>query len=389
MIRTLTAQTLEIDDPEAAVAEILAQLDLGRRLLKNSVGIIACPQDFIEEGIVKALCNKLPFETVGITTLAAASPEGADQAMLGITVFTSGEVSFAAGLSKPLQRGREDLVGELYDHTAACLPEKPSLILLFSAFITNLSGDALVRVLDRASGEAPVFGTLAIDMSTGARPPRIIFNGEAWNDRMGLILLAGDFEPAFSVTSISKNKGIQQQTVITKSRENMILEINGMPVGAWFEATGLAPNGTLPASVLGQIPLLLDYDDQTGSVTRSILTQAPEGYLVCAGDVPENCSLSLGSLEARDLVSASAAAAQTLAEEGRDGILLFSCAARNFALGLDYMAEIDAIRRELGPGRRYMFAYSGGEFCPVKTQEGKLKNRFHNATLISCSLARS
>jgi hypothetical protein len=93
----------------------------------------------------------------------------------------------------------------------------------------------------------------------------------------------------------------------------------------------------------------------------------------------------LGSLDIQDILSASSGAMEALTGGGEDGILMFSCAGRNFVLGLDTMAEIGVVQQGLGPGRSYLLAYSGGEFCPVKAQDGKLINRFHNVTLISCS----
>ena len=65
MIKTLIAYTTEVDDEDDAVAEILEQLDMGSNLLKHAVGIMTCHLDFMEGGIVKALCKALPFEVAG------------------------------------------------------------------------------------------------------------------------------------------------------------------------------------------------------------------------------------------------------------------------------------------------------------------------------------
>ena len=70
-MQAFTASTFEIDDVQAAVAEILEQLQ--SRLCQNSVGIISCYAEFIDSGVVEALCNQLPFDVVGITTIANAT----------------------------------------------------------------------------------------------------------------------------------------------------------------------------------------------------------------------------------------------------------------------------------------------------------------------------
>jgi hypothetical protein len=386
MIKTLVAHTLELDDEEAAVREILEQADPGR-LLKNSLGIIACHTEFIESGIAAALCGALPFDVVGINTTAAAAPGAAEQMLLTLMVLTSDDVSFAAGLSEPLGKGREGLIGELYAGTAARLKEKPGLILVFSPVLVDLGGDALVTGLDAASGGIPLFGSLgALESVAQIRNSRVIFNGENMRDRLAIVLLSGNFEPVFSVTSLSEDRVLQQKAIITKSQGNMVMEINDMPARAYLETMKLAKGGgEITGITTAQMPLILDYRDNADPVSRSIMIQSPEGHLICGGDMPQNCSLGVGFMDAEEVLRTTAGAVGAFKERGEDGILLFSCAARNFALGLDTMAEIGVVREGLGPEKSYMFAYSGGEICPVKTREGKLKNRFHNATLVSCS----
>ena len=73
MIRMLTACTEELDEVGEAVSEILEQLDLENNLLNNSVGLIFCDPEFIASGVVAAVSQKLPFDTVGVTTRAGAT----------------------------------------------------------------------------------------------------------------------------------------------------------------------------------------------------------------------------------------------------------------------------------------------------------------------------
>ena len=68
MIKSFVATTREVDDVQAAVAEITAALDLEKNLLKNSLGVISCFSDFEETGVLKAICDSLPFDCIGSTT---------------------------------------------------------------------------------------------------------------------------------------------------------------------------------------------------------------------------------------------------------------------------------------------------------------------------------
>jgi len=97
MIRMLTAFTREIDDIDAAVAEILKPLDLQKQRLKNSVGILMFHPSFLETGVIKAVSEALPFDSIGCTTSYLAAPGAIADMMLTVTVLTSDDVAFKAG----------------------------------------------------------------------------------------------------------------------------------------------------------------------------------------------------------------------------------------------------------------------------------------------------
>jgi hypothetical protein len=73
------------------------------------------------------------------------------------------------------------------------------------------------------------------------------------------------------------------------------------------------------------------------------------------------------------------------AADGRSA-LIFSCTARQWALGTRMNMEIEELAGSLGDSLAYHFAYSIGEICPVRNQNGQLVNRFHNFSIIACLL---
>ena len=103
MIRSFSAHTYEIDDAALAVEEIKRRLDCDGKLMKNSVGSLACFVDFIETGVVKALSEALPFDILGITTIASASAGQCGETTLCILVLTSDDTEFVPVLSGPVQ----------------------------------------------------------------------------------------------------------------------------------------------------------------------------------------------------------------------------------------------------------------------------------------------
>ena len=78
MIKAFTAVTSEIDDPKAAVEEILAGLSIDKNLKKHSMGIISCFSEYEDTGVLEAICGALPFDCIGSTTCLCAAGQQAD-----------------------------------------------------------------------------------------------------------------------------------------------------------------------------------------------------------------------------------------------------------------------------------------------------------------------
>ena len=74
MITMYTARTSEIDEIDEAIDEIKSQIDLSA-LKKHSGGLIFCHIDFVESGVVAALCEALPFNVIGMTSMVSADDE--------------------------------------------------------------------------------------------------------------------------------------------------------------------------------------------------------------------------------------------------------------------------------------------------------------------------
>ncbi|MDR2157434.1 MAG: hypothetical protein LBO81_06625, partial [Clostridiales Family XIII bacterium] len=132
MIKMLNAFTGEIDEPEAAVDEILAQLDVERSLLKNSVGLISCCSEFIETGVIETLCAKLPFETVGCTVIGNAVNAAAGMEQLSIAVITSDELVFSSAFSDEISADCVDEpIAAVYRSAKDALDGEPSCVFAF------------------------------------------------------------------------------------------------------------------------------------------------------------------------------------------------------------------------------------------------------------------
>ena len=383
MIASLVAHTFEVDDADAAVAEILAQLDLEGSLRKNSVGIVTCHCEFMYSGVVKALADKLPFDVVGISSLASAAGGNSGLDILTVCVLTSDDVFFSTALTESVAHEQKIPIARAY--TAAAKERgRPSLVLAYGPLLEHISGNTFVDEITEASGGVPVFGTLACDHTPAFKEASIIYNGEYYRDRMALVLLHGPVNPRFFCIAISPQNAQNQKGLITSSTGNVIHTVNGIPAMEYLESIGLDKEDL---KISGSFPLVLDYNDGGQPVGRGIYTVADNGDVYCGGDAPVNASLSTAILNDEDVLRSAGSLAETVCSQEKPGaLLLLSCISRSLLLGADPLGEVERLDSVIGGRVPYHMSYSGGEICPVYTDGGATANRFHNFTLIACIL---
>jgi hypothetical protein len=386
MIKTMTAFTFEVDDPDDAAAEILEQVDV-KGLCKNSLGVLTCYTDFIDSGAVRAICAALPFDVIGMTTAGMATPDMAGEIALGLLVLTSDDADFITGAAEFSDKDVDGPICKAYRETCAKHPGQPVMMLAFVPYIDNLGGEILAAGLSKASGGIPVFGSFAIDSSVDFSLNQSIYNGEARRNNIVFALLYGDLHPSFFVTSFSEDKIQKQRGVITKSEDNILMEVNNMPVLDYLQSIGIQKKDS--AWAVSLFPFVIDYNDGTKPVARSIYLITKEGYAACGGNMPENVTLAVGGIDYSDVLRTTRETLEQILKKKNDGsscVLMFSCLTRYFALEAHTTAEMDAIRDTLTDFPGYIFGYSGGEICPVYTEKGYTVNRFHNCTFVACLL---
>ncbi|MDR0723391.1 MAG: FIST C-terminal domain-containing protein [Treponema sp.] len=378
----LTAYTEELLDAEAAGTGILAQLDLSQNLAAHAVGIICCTTEFVETGMVKALCDQLPFDVVGCTTMGTTVQGVLRPLVLTLTVLTSEDVAFAAGITGPLE-GDLASVDTLYEELLKVLPEKPSLLMPFVPLLF-IGGDEFVEKLDTLSGGLPLFGMLAIAQNPQVQRNYTLYNGTCKTNALGLLAFSGPVDPLFLVSSIPQEYIISLPAVVTAADKNVLHRVNDMSALEYLSSFGIAENGTIEGSET--MPLVLELSDGS-RVARACISITPEGSVVCSGEVPVGVGLSIASIDFDYVIKSIAAVTQKAVQQAQGrNIFMISCGARNFALGPDPYAEMEKAAACIQGSRPYHFSYSGGEICPIPDRRGKLVNQFHNDALIVCIL---
>lgn len=382
-MKMLSAHTAELDDKDRAVQDLLGQLDLGS-LQKNSLGILHCHYEFIHEGIVKAVCDALPFDVIGCTTLATGVPGKCDVMLLTLTVLTADDTAFSTRLTHPLDQPPDAATTAELRQAVDALPGKDRMLLAYLPFLKQLGGEVMMnRILD-VTGDIPFFGTLGCDDTPAMAETLVIYNGEAHAHHGVVSVITGSFSPAFFMLGISEEHCQKQRAVITSAEGNVMKTVNGMPAVEYLNSIGLSVEEEAGSKV--GIPLVVNYGDGTPPVARGMYMDTPEGHLVCGATMPQNGTLAIGNMSADYVLeSAGELTRQVLASGKTGGILLYPCITRNLVLGVDTLVEMQQLGNAFEGRLPYQVAYSGGEFCPLPGEGGKLQNRFHNFSLVACA----
>jgi hypothetical protein len=382
MIKSITAVTREIDDAQAAVAEITGMLNLEKNLKKHSLGIVSCFSDFDDTGVLKAVCDALPFDCVGATSCLCAAGEEIDQIILTVTVLTSDDCFFKT-LTIPIGEKYEESIESAMSALLEQNGEAPALFLSYFPLMNAVSGDMILAAIDKATGGIPLFGTTALDHTPDYSTSKTIKNGEAFREAVVLGAIYGAPNISFDIASLDENKFRSQKALITASDGSILIGVNGKTALEYLEEIGLTKAEL--AVGLGVIPLVVDHRSGTKPVVRAVFALTPDGHAVCGGAMPEGATLTIGSIDKGDVLQTTENIIRRLAD--RDSVVLgYSCMARYLVLGADNTAEAEKMRDECRD-TPYAFAYSGGEICPLPDAGGKLINRYHNYTNVFCKMS--
>ena len=382
-MKTLTAYTHEIDNVEAAVAEILEQLNLEETLCKNSVGIISCYPEFLDSGVVEALCEALPFDVLGATTLAVGSAGEYGFTMLSLMVMTGDDVSFSAMLSDDILQEQEKPIQEMCKKALADIKDEAKMIMLYAPIISHIGSEIIVNIMDSVCGGIPIFGTLASDHTDDYQQTQAIYNGKGYQGQIAILVIGGNVDPQFSIMSIPEEKVLRQKAIVTESSGNVLVSVNDMSVIEYLRTIGLVAEDTSIEGVLA-IPVMVDFSNDTEPIAIALLINE-DGTASSGSQVPKGASLSVGTIIGDDVANATKDVVKQILDcKNNSGVIMYSCLSRMLVLGVDAEAELAKIGAGLSAEIPYTLSYSGGEICPVKDKDGKFVNSVHNFSLISC-----
>jgi len=384
MITMYTARTSEIDEISEAISEIKSQIDFSA-LKKNSGGLIFCHIDFIDSGLVAALCRELPFNVIGMTSMASADEHGYGLYDLTLTVLTSDEVGFEVGMTKNIDR--ENFMTEadqLYKRVRGKVADDPALIITFMPYVREISGYEVLTAMDKSCNGLPMWGSITNNFDYAYETVQTICNGKALPAGLAVMFLNGAIDPRFIVSSIPERNIINNRAVITNSDGVIVREINNLPVLDYLANMGL----NVARENINTTPIMVYYDDAENAVALGFYTLLDDGSVLAGGELPIGTSIAIGSIDAHGIFESSEVGLNRILErENRQATLLLPCVTRYIMLAPEQERELRLITKKLAAeGRPFMMGYSGGEICPLPGNDGKLQNRFHNYSFCACVL---
>ncbi len=382
MLKSLTAYTYQLDHFDLAIAEILEQLNLAENLQKNSVGIITCYNEFIENGLVAALAQALPFDIVGCSTLGNATAGQNGPMMLALMVLTGDDIQFKTAFSEPLIVDPQQAVENAYHRVADADLGPAAVILSFFPLNNNFVSGNLCDYLQNIAAPSPIFGLFASNFENFSQ--NFCLHNQQYSDKsFSLLAIYGNIKTDFFLTSIPSTNIQKQNSIITASQNNILQEINNLTLEQYTQSIGLGGGN----NIITSIPFVADFKDGNLPLARAIFSINDQGYAVCGSLLPPGTTLALGYLEYEDVLqTADSLISQALAKNGQ-ALILFPCKSRNAVLGPDAQAELEFISQKIGSSLPYLIAYAAGEICPIDDKQGNLLTRYHNYSLIGLLLS--
>ncbi len=383
-MKMYVAHTYELDIAEDAVHEILQALPLAEIQGKNAVGLLTCHTDAIESGVVKALCDALPFDVMGMTSFASSAQGEADLAIITLVVLASEELTFASTLSDSLRENYTEALDKAYARIQEKLGEKPSLAIVSAPFSRHISGQELTNHLSKLLGDCPLFGGLASDHTVDADHTYVFYNGQIYAHRAALLCIAGPVKARFALTSLRPDSLQKHKATITASDGNTVYTVNDMPVMDYIYSLGLSSEELQSSGVV--LPFLVDYNDGSPLVAREVLAVTSEKHLFFGGTMPTGAYIYLALQTPEEVLHTAQEILKTITEheQSLECALIVSCAGRSVILGAEPLAEAQQAISTLGTKLPHHHVYARGEICPVLLPSGKIENRFHNFTFSVC-----
>jgi len=266
-------------------------------------------------------------------------------------------------------------IGKSVGEWAKTLYTDPAFMVVSAGYLAN--GEHIVNgIISEMGRQVPLFGGLAGDDLKFKET--FVFDGSRITSNGVVALIFDGNVIGLQGVAFSGWKGIGTAKTVTKAQGNIVYEIDHEPAqDVYIKYLNLSKDTTAPASFAGEYPLAVSRDDGS-SVLRAIMVINEDKSIVYAGSVPEGAKVRFGMAPGIEIVDqAIEQMSEFKGQTSRsDAIVLFSCKARQLALGPLVEDEVAGVRKLWDVPMVGFFTY--GEIGPVLGGGCD----FHNDTLV-------
>jgi len=373
----LSAYTTEIDEINDAYDEIIKQIDLNN-LDTHSVGILYCHPEFAESGVATAICDRLPFDVIGMTVAAVAGNGSLGTYGLSLCVLTGNDISFKSIYTDPFTaEDFEAKIDTAYQQARASMAQDPAFIISCFPMMNELMGYRMLDAMDKSCAGLPIYGGVCYGINFGNEKSCTLFNNQSSPNAIGMILVNGNVQPEFKAMALPDRYTRHDRAVITESEGPILRKVNDMPMLDYLSSVGY--------TVQTGAPIMVYYEGNDKPIALSIYMTFEDGSILCGGECPVGAAIALGDISREVVLETSNESIKYITEaQGKNAAIIVPCSVRYFALYPESDEEMQLTADALKIP--YIMGYTGGELCPVADKNGVLRNRFHNFTYTSCLL---
>lgn len=395
--------TYQMDDLEAAVAELKAGLAQGALLAANAVGLLMCYSDMDVADFAAAASVALPFDVIGCTCIASLDGQhGFHEIAACLLVLSADDCTFGVGVSDAVVPGEvAGQVGKAYAAATNGMAEAPGLIIAIPPYNLDIMLDDFTNAFNQVAKGVPVVGGLPSFNATGD-VNATLRGGTIYPDRLVMLAIAGNIRPVFSVQNVTAS-AVERKRRVTEAKGNTVYRVGPqtfveymMDIGFPIDSlTGNNDTITYVANPLLLEHVTLDEGDDFSFVRTLHKIDLDEGSGTAIGEIPTGATLSICSLQKADIEKAAAIGMQDLKEKMAavaaggyqfSTVLAISCIGRYLLMLPNGETETNSMLAALPQGVTLAGFYGYGEIGPLPMDAEVMRTFAHNESLVLCAL---
>jgi hypothetical protein len=373
-------------EPVSAVTEALDQCRESLDGIEPQAAVMFVGPDLDGPEVHRLLREAYPdIELIGSTTSGEMSSVlGYREDSFGLAMLASDVLDFGAGIGTNVSQGARAACREAVEMARGKSTKQEALCITFPTIVSIDPDDVLAGISELLGEAVPVIGGGAAveDEQASEWGGDYQFCGDqALVDAVPVLLVSGPL-----VYSVGVAHGWQPTGpagVVTRSRGNVVHEIDGAPPRDFYERYVRTDTGAALAT-----PLAVYESDGERFYLRAASGFDDDGSATFLGTVPEGSHVRISAVADSDEILAGtdesvAAALADFTLPKPEAAFVVSCAARKWLLGTRTGAEIDQVRDKLDEDLPVMGFYAFGEIAPLGTNRDI---RFHNETCVTVLL---